>query len=101
MEDSPTPIFNRPNLDLSRFTVVKHNRGSARGDLLDQFLERLNPPRVVSGYRPYTHARLSLMLAHIKETDDLHAFYRQCDAAGIPFSVYFHWSLKPKPITTP
>jgi hypothetical protein len=88
--------MNRITADLSRFQVVQGNRGSARGDILDRFLERLNPSRVAAGYKPYTHARLSLMLQHIKGADELHAFYEQCDKAGIPFSAYFHWALKPK-----
>lgn len=46
-----------------------------------------------------THAHLSLMLQHIKGVDEFHAFYEQCDKAGIPFSAYFHWSLKPKKAT--
>jgi hypothetical protein len=97
-QDTPhtIPETKRPTTDLSRFKVVKGNRGSARGDLLDRFLERLNPPRKEAGYKPYTHARLSLMLQHITAIDDLHAFYDQCDKAGIPFSAYFHWALKPK-----
>tara|TARA_R110002049_G_scaffold140930_5_gene302301 strand:- start:31046 stop:31294 length:249 start_codon:yes stop_codon:yes gene_type:complete len=72
------------------------NRGSARGDILDRFLARLNPSREASGYRPYTHARLSLLVQHIKGVDELEAFYKQCDTAEIPFSAFFHWSLKPK-----
>lgn len=82
--------------NMARFQVVKGNRGSARGDILDRFLERLNPPRVAIKLKPYTHARLSLMLQHIKGTDELHAFYEQCEKAGIPFSAFFHCSLKPK-----
>lgn len=82
--------------NLDRFKVVQGNRGSARGDILDRFLERLNPPRVASGFKAYTHARLSLLLQHIKGADELEAFYKQCDKAGIPFSAFFHWSIKVK-----
>jgi hypothetical protein len=96
MSGDSLPTIKRPSTDLSRFKVVQGNRGSARGDVLDMFLSRLNPDRVAKGFKPLTHSRLSVMLAHIKETDDLHAFYRQCDQAGIPFSAFFHWSLKPK-----
>jgi hypothetical protein len=80
--------------DVSRFTVAPQ-RGSERGELLDKFLERLNPSRIQAGYKPYNHARLSVMLQHLK-TDELYPFYRQCEQAGIPFSAFFHWSLKPK-----
>lgn len=82
--------------NMARFKVVKGNRGSARGEILDRFLARLNPSREAAGYKPYTHARLSLLVQHIKGADELEAFYKQCDTAGIPFSAYFHWSLKPK-----
>lgn len=82
--------------NMARFQVVENNRGSARGDVLDRFLARLNPSRVAAGYKPYTHARLSLLLQHIKGADELEAFYKQCEKAGIPFSAFFHWSLKPK-----
>ena len=48
------------------------------------------------GYKPYTHARLAFMLAHIKDLDELYMFYKNCERAGIPFGAYFHWSLKVK-----
>lgn len=80
--------------DTSRFTVAP-TRGSERGELLDKFLERLNPAMVAKGYRPYTHARLSAKLAHIP-TEQLYPFFKDCERAGIPFGAYFHWSLKPK-----
>lgn len=90
------PKAKRVTSSMARFQVVLGNRGSARGEILDRFLERLNPSRVAAGYKPYTHARLSLMVQHIKGNDELHAFYEQCDKAGIPFSAMFHWSLKVK-----
>jgi hypothetical protein len=77
------------------FKIVKGNRGSARGENLDKFLERLNRERDAEGYKPYTIERVAVLLAHVP-TDDLHAFYKQCEQAGIPFGAYFHWSLKPK-----
>lgn len=81
--------------DLSRFKVVANNRGSARGELLDKFLARLNPARKADGYREYSHARIAVMLSHIP-TDDLYAFYKQCEDAGIPFGAKFHYELKPR-----
>ena len=80
---------------MDRFKVVKGNRGSNRGMWLDKFLERLNPLRQAQGYRPYTHARIAMMLAHIP-TDDLPAFYSQCEKSDIPFGAYFHWAIKAK-----
>jgi len=83
------------NFDATKFKVVKNNHGSQRGLILDQFLEKLNPTREKSGYKKLTHSRISGLLAHIP-TEDLHAFYQQCEKATIPFSAYFHWSLKIK-----
>ena len=81
--------------DGEKFKVVKNNRGSQRGELLDKFLAKLNPTRVADGYKPLTHSRISKSLAHIP-TEDLHAFYQQCEKSNIPFSAYFFWSLKIK-----
>lgn len=89
------PETKKASVDLSRFKVVKNNRGSARGEMLDEFLARLNPSREAKGYKPFSIKRLAMMLSHVP-TEDLHAFYKQCDQAGIPFGAYFHWSLKPK-----
>ncbi len=83
------------NFYQTKFKVIKNNRGSQRGELLDKFLSRLNPSRIADGYKPLTHSRISGFLAHIP-TEDLHAFYQQCEKATIPFSAYFHWSLKVK-----
>lgn len=95
MEDYTLPTIKNFSADLSRFQVVENNRGSARGEMLDKFLEKLNPSREAAGYKPYNHARLSVLLAHVP-TDDLYSFYRQCETANIPFSAYFHWALKAK-----
>lgn len=96
--DTPhtVPKAKRVTSSMSRFEVVKGNRGSGRGEILDRFLERLNPSMIAAGYKPYTHARLALKVQHIKGDDELHAFYEQCSKANIPFSAYFHWALKPK-----
>ena len=90
------PKAKSATASLDRFQVVKGNRGSARGELLDRFLARLNPAREAKGYKKYTHSRLSMMLQHIKDVTELDAFYKQCEKSDIPFSAYFHWSLKPK-----
>lgn len=87
--------MERELFDLSRFTVKENNRGSQRGDMLDKFLAKLNPSRIAAGYKPLTHARLSALISHIP-TEDLYAFYRQCETSTLPFSAYFHWALKPQ-----
>ena len=58
-------------LSLERFSVVSSNRGSNRGELLGDFMARLNPARVAKGYKPYTVQRVAVLLAHIP-TEDLY-----------------------------
>lgn len=84
-----------PLFSMDRFQVVKNNHGSQRGEMLDKFLARLNPPRIAEGFRPLTHGRLSQLLAHIP-TEDLYAFHRSCEQAN-SYSRFFWWSLKPEP----
>jgi hypothetical protein len=92
--DYETPAASKPaSTSIERFRVVPGNRGSARGEVLDRFVEKLNPAREASGYRPYTVQQMAVLLSHVP-TDDLHPFYKQCEQSGIPFGAYFHWSLK-------
>jgi hypothetical protein len=84
-----------PSLDLSRFQVVKGNRGSLRGEMLDSFRRYLNPDRRASGYGELSHPRLAQIVQHI-ETDDLVAFLKQCQTAKCGFSKCFWGSLKTK-----
>ena len=81
-----------PAFDMTRFAVAK-TRGSERGELLDRFLERLNPSRTASGFPPLSIKRMAFMLSHIP-TDELHAFYRQCETYNGPFSKAFFGALK-------
>jgi hypothetical protein len=93
--DYQVPIkAKRFDASQKEYRVVEGNRGSARGEILEKFLDRLNPAREAGGYEPYTVQRIAVLLAHVP-TDDLYVFYKQCDQAGIPFGAYFHWSLKP------
>ncbi len=78
--------------DMSRFQVVQGNRGSTRSDLLDRFLERLNPPRLAAGYRPLSHGRLAAMFKGVP-TGDLYPFFKDCERAN-DFSRFFWWSFK-------
>jgi hypothetical protein len=50
---------------LERFRVVPGNRGSARGEVLDRFVEQLNPVREASGFKPYTVKQIAIMLSHM------------------------------------
>lgn len=65
---------------------------SEREEILDRFLQALNPARVAEGFRPLTPARVATALQGIP-TGDLHAFYRQCEQAR-SFGRYFWWALK-------
>ena len=87
------------NFDQTKFKVVKNNRGSQRGELLDKFLSHLNPAREKDGYPKLTHPGLSTILAG-KKTDDLYIFYKQCLEAKMPFSAYFFWRLKEEKLKT-
>jgi len=72
------------------FTIKKG--GSERGEMLDKFLARLNPEREEKGYRGMSHAGISTVLQKIP-TDDLYAFYQDCDRAK-KFGAHFWWALK-------
>ena len=90
--------YSMPNIkpattNLSRFQVVKGNRGSQRAELIEKFLERVTATRQANGFRAISPARMGKMLAHIP-TDQLYPFYRDCERAR-SFTAYFHWSLKP------
>lgn len=94
MEDEPNLNIKRPTFDFSRVAVVKNNRGSHRGYLLDLFLARINDSRRAAGYSPYKIDRLAAELAHLS-IQDLDAFYKKC-AAAKSFTAFYHWSLKVK-----
>lgn len=67
---------------------------SAREEMLDRFLARLNASRIAEGYSKLTHARVAKMLERIP-TEDLHAFYARCETYR-SFGAGFHYELKPK-----
>jgi len=87
--------IKKPTFDISRFQVVEKNRTTERGEMLEMFLDKLNPARIADGYKPYTIKRIAVLLAHIP-TDDLYAFYRQCETSDLPFGAKFHYELKPR-----
>lgn len=70
-------------------------RRTQRGDLLDEFLNELNPPRVESGYKELSHAWLSKILKDKKITNEesMYVFYQECKRSN-NFSKYFWWKLK-------
>lgn len=67
---------------------------SERDELLQRFLDRVNPTRVRDGFAPYTHGRLARMVSAAGyETADLHRLFKECDGAA-HFSKLFHWKLR-------
>jgi hypothetical protein len=66
---------------------------SQRGELIGMFLEKLNEGRIGTKYPPIKVGRLAVMLAPIKSTSDLRAFYGECSQAK-NFSSYFFWKYK-------
>lgn len=80
------------SFDLERYTKPTTKANSERAELLEKFLNRLNPPRVEAGYKPLSAARLGMMLAHVP-TEDLYPFYRECEQAK-SFGKLFHYKLR-------
>lgn len=78
--------------DVTKYQQPTTKATSERAEILEKFLNRLNPGRVQAGYKPYTPARLGMMLAHVP-TKDLYPFYRECESAQ-HFSKLFHWKLR-------
>ena len=76
--------------DINRFEIKRG--GSQRGEMIDRFLEKLNPPRRASGYKELTPAGLNRLISHIP-TEQLYPFFRDCERAR-NFSKYFFWSIR-------
>ena len=76
-------------------TEVKPSKISNERQLvLKDFLDRLNPPRIKAGYKPYKPAYMGMKLSHLN-TQDLYFFLSECKHAN-NFSKYFHWALRVK-----
>lgn len=96
MEEHHVPRDKKVTTDLSRFKVVKGNKGSNYSEQLDRFLDRINPSRVSAGYKPYSHSRFGKMLKDAGyKSDDLYALYQECNKARC-FSSLLHYKLKNK-----
>lgn len=73
-------------------------RRSERHDLIDFFLEKVNPPRIRDGFKPYSAATLNYFLSHVR-TPDLYALRSKCEDAvrsGFPFDAIFWKEIKEK-----
>jgi hypothetical protein len=83
-----------------RLFSVKPAKGPAseRGELLQFFLDNLNPARKADGYRPLTPAALGVRLSHLS-LQNLYYLKSVCldaERNGKPFSAIFWWSITPK-----
>ena len=74
--------------------IQSKKRTTERSSLYDTFLEHINPPRVASGYKPLTHARLGYLLKNVP-TADLYALDSECRRAD-NYSKLWWWKLDPK-----
>lgn len=75
---------------------VKKAHRSERHDLLNFFLEKVNPPRIRDGYKPFTSAALNYFLSHVR-TPDLYLLRSKCadgERAGFPFDAIFWKEIK-------
>lgn len=62
--------------------------------VMKDFLDRLNPPRIASGYRNLSPGRLGMMMRHMT-TSQMKVFYGECKYAN-DFSKYFWYMMNPK-----
>lgn len=96
MEEYHSANIKRLDGNLSRFKVVKGNKGSNYSTTLDDFLARLNPGREQAGYKPYSHARLGGMIKKAGyKAGDLHNLYKTCNEAR-NFGSLFNYLMKKK-----
>jgi hypothetical protein len=79
--------FNLDNLQIDRTTHWN--------ELVGRFTERINPDRISAGYKPYSYARVGMMLSGRTYTQ-LEELYVQCEKASCGFSRYFGWRIKQK-----
>ncbi len=76
-----------------RFSTVK-SRNTEYGDMLNKFLDKLNPDRVSNNFSPLAIGRLAGELKRAKyATSQLYAFYQECERAK-NFSSYFWFRIK-------
>lgn len=69
-------------------------RETERGELMQYFIDRINPGRIRDGLPKITMGRMGKILEQIP-TKDLYYLKRICDDSG-NFSKRFFWELDPK-----
>lgn len=89
-----TVVSTQSLLQGYKLQETKRTRRTERGDLLDLFLNRLNPERTRSGYKPLSVAFLSRFFSerHMS-VPQIYQFYRDCERAN-DFSKYFWYMTK-------
>lgn len=80
------------NLEALRPTKGKPR--NEREELMEQFLEQLNPSRLQIGLSKMSHGRLAKIFEKVP-TSDLYPFLNNCKKSKT-FSGYFWWSVKGK-----
>ena len=94
MEVESKPIQTTAQLFSGYTLSTKRTRRTERGDLLEQFLAELNPPRIQAGYKPLLISYISLKFSSVKmSTPEIYRFYQDCKRAK-NFSTYFWFSFK-------
>ncbi len=74
--------------------VVRKDRASERGELMEYFMVKLNISRVQDGLKPLSMPRMGKVLEGIP-TKDLYYLKSVCDQAK-NFSKKFWWEINPK-----
>lgn len=82
---------------LEKYTITaKKSKHTERGDLIDQFLDQLNPQRMMMGMKPLTPAFLSMKFSSARMTiPHIYQFFKDCQRAQ-NFSAYFWYAMRPK-----
>lgn len=79
-------VFNEP--------LETKSRRTERGDLIEQFLNKLNPDRARVGLKPLSFAFISKFFKDRNmDTHEIYCFYKDCERAA-HFSKYFWWACK-------
>ncbi len=79
---------------LTKRPAPKKDSKTERGEMMQYFLDRINPDRIATGRKPYTMGRMGKMLEAIP-TKDLYALKSRCDKAKT-FGSTFHFELNPQ-----
>ncbi len=72
----------------------KKDKATERGELMQYFMEKLNPGRIKDGFAPLTMGRMARLLL-ATPTKDLYYLKTVCDGAK-DFSKKFWWEVNPK-----